>query len=238
MNHIWKIKGLLLSKRRKCKIAKGHFSKITEIARWEPPRMTVYSEHSIAIHSISKTGYVTAILAIVHPKLSAREASSFCDLWKMTSCDFTLFYYFLTQSNICFFEMCLVRTTIANLCPIMIHFNALDFNECRSEEVISFFWRSVYYFSNSPNQIMYCFWYQLIFIQLQTLFLSSEHITPNFSLQCAYVWLGNLIAEHADCIPLWSLQMSLYKSNVVSLQVVKNLFRTCICKQYFCPGLN
>ena len=26
----------------------------------------------------------------------------------------------------------------------MIHFNALDFSECRSEEVISFFWRSVY----------------------------------------------------------------------------------------------
>ena len=26
----------------------------------------------------------------------------------------------------------------------MIHFNALDFNVCRSEELISFFWRSVY----------------------------------------------------------------------------------------------
>ena len=26
----------------------------------------------------------------------------------------------------------------------MIHFNALDFNECRAEEVKSFFWRSVY----------------------------------------------------------------------------------------------
>ena len=26
----------------------------------------------------------------------------------------------------------------------MIHFDALDFSECRSEEVISFFWRSVY----------------------------------------------------------------------------------------------
>ena len=26
----------------------------------------------------------------------------------------------------------------------MIHFNALDFTVCRSEEVISFFWRSVY----------------------------------------------------------------------------------------------
>ena len=26
----------------------------------------------------------------------------------------------------------------------MIHLNALDFNVCRPEEVISFFWRSVY----------------------------------------------------------------------------------------------
>ena len=29
--------------------------------------------------------------------------------------------------------MCLVRSTLANMCPIKIHFNALDFNECRSE---------------------------------------------------------------------------------------------------------
>ena len=26
----------------------------------------------------------------------------------------------------------------------MINFDAVDFSECRSEEVISFFWRSVY----------------------------------------------------------------------------------------------
>ena len=32
--------------------------------------------------------------------------------------------------------MFLVRSTIANLCLIMIHFNALDFSECRSEEVM------------------------------------------------------------------------------------------------------
>ena len=43
-----------------------------------------------------------------------------------------------------FFEMCLVRSTIAKLCRNMIHFDALGFSECRSEEVISFFWRSVY----------------------------------------------------------------------------------------------
>ena len=32
--------------------------------------------------------------------------------------------------------MCLVRRIIANLRPIMIHFHALDFNVCRSEEVM------------------------------------------------------------------------------------------------------
>ena len=40
--------------------------------------------------------------------------------------------------------MCLVRSIFANLCPIMMHLKALDFNVCRFEEVISFFWRSVY----------------------------------------------------------------------------------------------
>ena len=41
-------------------------------------------------------------------------------------------------------------STIANLSPIMIHFNALDFNECLSEEVIIFFWRSVYIYCHFP----------------------------------------------------------------------------------------
>ena len=40
--------------------------------------------------------------------------------------------------------MCLIRITIANLCPNMIHLDALDFSKCRSAEVICFFWRSVY----------------------------------------------------------------------------------------------
>ena len=146
MKHIWTIKGLLYfsQKGEKCgEIAKGNFSKITQTARWEPPRKSAYSEHSIAIHSISKTGYVTAILAIVRAELRAREASSFCDFWKMTSCNFTFIFLFFDSMKRLFFEMCLVRSTLANLCPTMIHFNALDFNECRSEEVLSFFWRSV-----------------------------------------------------------------------------------------------
>ena len=83
-------------------IANGHFSKITETARWEPPRKAAYSEHSIAVHSLSKAGYVTAVLAIVRTDLCAREASRFCDFWNMTSCDFTWSYFFLTRANISF----------------------------------------------------------------------------------------------------------------------------------------
>ena len=81
-------------------IAKGNFSKITETARWQPPQKAVYSEHSI-----SKAGYVTAVLAIVRTELRAWEASSFCDFWKITFCDFTFLNYFLTKANIIFLDV-------------------------------------------------------------------------------------------------------------------------------------
>ena len=45
---------------------------------------------------------------------------------------------------------------IANLCPIMIHLNALDFNVCRSEEMISFFWRSVYFYLYPSTLNIFC----------------------------------------------------------------------------------
>ena len=57
---------------------------------------------------------------------------------------FHLILLFFDSSKRLFFDMWLVRCTIANLCPTMIHFNAFDFSECRSKEVISFFWCSVY----------------------------------------------------------------------------------------------
>ena len=40
--------------------------------------------------------------------------------------------------------MCLLRIHLPKLCPNMNHLDAVDFSECHSEEVISFFWRSVY----------------------------------------------------------------------------------------------
>ena len=98
MKHIWKIKGLLLSKRRKMQC---NHKNMTETAHWEPPRKAAYSEHSIeSIRSISVVGYVTPVLAFVRAELRARKGSSFCDFWKITSCDFTSFYSILPPAKV------------------------------------------------------------------------------------------------------------------------------------------
>ena len=88
-------------------------------------------------------GYVNIVRAIVCFELPAREASNFCDFWKLTSCDFIECISSLIEVN--FFFMCLLSINLSNLCPNMNHFDAVDFSECHSEEVISFFWRSVYF---------------------------------------------------------------------------------------------
>ena len=44
----------------------------------------------------------------------------------------------------CVFLIFLLRSIKAYLCPTMINFDAVDFSERHPEEVISFFWRSVY----------------------------------------------------------------------------------------------
>ena len=63
------------------------------------------SEYSMAIHSMSMAGYVTAVLAFVHAELCGRESRSFCDFWKVSSCNFTPFSSFLTQPNVCFWDV-------------------------------------------------------------------------------------------------------------------------------------
>ena len=70
---------------------------------------------NIAIHSISMAGYVNALPAFVCYELPAREASSFCDFWKFSSCDFIAFISYLSEVN--FFFMCLLRINLPNLCP-------------------------------------------------------------------------------------------------------------------------
>ena len=53
-------------------------------------------------------------------------------------------YLLFDWIKLLYFYMCLLRINFPNLCPNMNHFDAVDFSECHSEEVISFFWRSVY----------------------------------------------------------------------------------------------
>ena len=89
---------------------KGHLSKIAKTAHrasseQAPRTEAAYSEHSIAIHSISMApGYVNAVPAFVCFELPAREASSFCDFWKLTSSDFIAFISSLIEVNFCFFR--------------------------------------------------------------------------------------------------------------------------------------
>ena len=54
-------------------------------------------------------------------------------------------YFLLFEARIsCVFLIFLLRSIKAYLCPNMINFDAVDFSERHPEEVISFFWRSVY----------------------------------------------------------------------------------------------
>ena len=48
-------------------------------------------------------GYVNAVRAIVCFELPAREASIFCDFWKLTSCDFIAFISTFIEVNLIFF---------------------------------------------------------------------------------------------------------------------------------------
>ena len=81
----------------------GHFSKIAKTAHRASSTELAYSEHSIAIHSISMAGYVNDVPAIVCFELPAREASSFCDFWKLTSCDYISSISSLIEVNFYFF---------------------------------------------------------------------------------------------------------------------------------------
>ena len=74
----------------------------------------------------------------------ARSVSSFCDFRKMTFRDLTAFFSFFEARKSCVFQIFLLRSIKAYLCPNIINFDSVDFSEHRPEEVISFFWRSVY----------------------------------------------------------------------------------------------
>ena len=82
----------------------------------------------------------------------ARSVSSFCDFRKMTFPDLTAIFSFLMRENLVFLKIFLLKSIKAYLCPNIINFDSVNFSERRPEEVISFFWRSVY-FNHSLSQV-------------------------------------------------------------------------------------
>ena len=74
----------------------------------------------------------------------ARSVSSFCDFRKITFRDLTAYFSFLMREKSWVFQIFLLRSIKAYLCPNIINFDSGDFSERRPEEMISFFWRSVY----------------------------------------------------------------------------------------------
>ena len=50
-------------------------------------------------------GYVNAVPAFVCFQLPAREASSFCDFWKLTSCEFIAFISSMIEVNFGVFDV-------------------------------------------------------------------------------------------------------------------------------------
>ena len=146
--NIWKNKSLIVSKRRKCgEIAKGHFLKIAETAHRVSSTEAAHSERSIAIYSISMAGYVTPIPASVSGELPAHEASTFCDSLRNGLLQYHPIFLLFDSSKPLFLDTCLIRITIANLCPNMTHFDAQDFSWCCLEEVMFLWMLSVHLLS-------------------------------------------------------------------------------------------
>ena len=106
MKHIWKIKKVAFAKKEKnaMKLQKVTFQKSQKLFAENLAKGRLFRTFNSYSFNFKgglcnrRTGY------IVHTELLAWEVSSFCDFWKMT-CDFTLFYSFLTKENIIFLDM-------------------------------------------------------------------------------------------------------------------------------------
>ena len=81
-------------------------------------------------------------------------------------------YFLLFEARIsCVFLILLLRSIKAYLCPNMINFDAVDISEHRPEEVISFFWRSVYVCTSC---ILECAWEGILFNKSYSCCSSTE----------------------------------------------------------------
>ena len=141
-----------MSKRREMRLNhEGHFSKIAETAHWassewaprrQPIQNIPYNSYSYSFNFNGglrkrRTGF--CLLRTPIPK-----GKQFLWFLKIDLLQFHRIYLLFDWSKLLFFWVCLIRINLPNLCPNIIHVDAVDFSECHSKEVISFFWRSVY----------------------------------------------------------------------------------------------
>ena len=125
----------------------GDFSKITETAHQavrEPAQKAACKEHSITLFNFNgglRNCHCFLSAAYTEP---GRRAVSV--IFKKCPLAMALHFSPFWHNQTFVFQMCLImnRKNYSFLCPNMIYFDAVDFSECRSKEVISFFWRSVY----------------------------------------------------------------------------------------------
>ena len=88
----------------------------------------------------------------------------------------------------CVFQIFLLRNIKAYLCPNIIYFDAVDFSERRPEEVISFFWRSVYYQLHLPVQrVILSLWWRLVISHFVSPLLPKSEICSKF-----YWWVSKI----------------------------------------------
>ena len=125
-------------------IARGQFSKITETAclsGWEfEADNSLYGVY-VTRHWNWMNSYWMFWIGRVR---GARLVSSFCNFRKMTFHDLTPVFSLFDARKSCVFQIFLLRSIKAYVCPNIIKFDSVDFSGRRPEEVISFFWRSVY----------------------------------------------------------------------------------------------
>ena len=87
-----------------------------------------YSEHSIAIHSLSMAGYVNAVRDVVCLTPSPR-GKQFLRFLKIDLLQFHGIYLLFDGGKFLFFKMCLLRIISPNLCPNKNQFDAVDFSD-------------------------------------------------------------------------------------------------------------
>ena len=201
MNHIWKIKGLLLLKRRKI---------------WWNRKGSFFKNHrNCSLRTSAK-------------RRLFRTFNSYSFNFKGRLCNRRTGYCPCRAP--CPGGEQILCPTIANLCPIMINFNALDFNVCRSEEVISSFWHSVYFIWRLHTYHLFTISYYFAF-KVQCI-LSGVCCVLSLHFSCTWLCFYFLFEQFSPIFFPCNLYIHLL---YIYMYTHCCLYIQFICLMYFCP---